>query len=217
MKKKKTYKKKSPYKRKYRKQGVPAGFPTTRYAKLRYVNKESVTSSLGSLGQLTFRANSLFAPSPSGGHQPMMFDQWASLYNHYQVISCTIKCKFVEGATLAAPAIFGLYLSDDQLVPYANYTDYIEAGRGTYKYITPAYDNTSLIVKSRYDQNKFFNITKYKAADNLLGASVITSPVELAFFNLWYATVNSSTSTVRIDVTMEFICQFSEPKDVLPS
>lgn len=56
--------------------------------------------SIGQAATYQFRTNSIFDPDYTGvGHQPLGHDQWALFYNHYCVISSTIRVDFLPSST----------------------------------------------------------------------------------------------------------------------
>jgi hypothetical protein len=55
---------------------------------------ENFTATTGITQDYQFRTNSLFDPDLTfSGHQPLGFDQMATLYNKYRVYSCTYKVR----------------------------------------------------------------------------------------------------------------------------
>lgn len=72
---------------------------SNKVVKLPYVEISNASSSQYSLWNQTFRGNGLYDPDyASGGHQPMGFDQYMSLYKKYYVKSATIKARIWSGA-----------------------------------------------------------------------------------------------------------------------
>lgn len=221
---KRTYKRKPKrtYKRKRTSlrtlQGVPNGIPRVRTCKLRYNEVISISAPFGAVSSYQFRASSLYDPNSSGtGHQPMGYDTWATLYNHYQVSSSRIRIRLLENENLAVAAIAGVYLTDDISVPYNSSSGFIEAQRGTHAYIMPRITK-ALTLRSSYSQRKFFNTTKTSPADrSTMGAPVGANPTEEALFTIWLQSITSETATLYFDITIDYIAQFSEPKDLAQS
>lgn len=76
--------------------------PTHKYVQLKYVERVTVGATTGGIIGTTadFRLNGLFDPNITGvGHQPMGFDQWATLYNMYKVYRVDIKIKPMNNGT----------------------------------------------------------------------------------------------------------------------
>lgn len=196
-------------------QGFVSGFPKIRKVSLRYCDNFLITSTLGSLGVYSFRANSIFDPDLTGvGHQPMGRDTWATLYNHYVVLGSRIVVK--QTSPNNAEKISGVYLSDDTSLPYTSADGFIEAKKGTWK-VQNARSVVPATCVSKYSARRFFNVVDVK--DNLtrLGSPVGSNPVELAAFNVWAASEDSSTVSLRFRVVIDYIVAFSEPVDIAQS
>lgn len=212
--KKRTYKrkKKSTYGTRYR-MTVPSGMPLQRRAYLRYSTGISLTTTLGALATHTFRANGIYDPDQSGiGVQPMGRDEWAALFNHSCVVKCkiTVKNVFTDSSN---PKSWGVYLSDDVSIPYTSWTGFSEAKRGSVKF-TGGYDRVINSGVATYDAKKFYNLKDIKDNVDRVGAATGANPGEEAYFNIWFATLNAVTETQRFVVTMDFVVDFSEPKDM---
>lgn len=66
-----------------------------RLRKLTYVDAITLNATPSLAAKYFYRCNSLFDPDfTATGHQPMGFDQYAALYNHYHVHSAYIECIF---------------------------------------------------------------------------------------------------------------------------
>jgi len=87
------------------------GFPDKLVTSVRYHQTGAFTSTAGALNSVKYRWNSTFAPSVGGGHQPLYRDTYASLYDHYSVISATVIVKIIN--TSATTFIVGIGTDDD--------------------------------------------------------------------------------------------------------
>lgn len=218
----KNYAKKAPKKRvykkparskKYRPQGTPSGMPLTRRAYMRYTDRVAITSTTGLIGQYIFRANSVFDPDLTGtGHQPMGFDQWVTLYNHYVVVGAKITIQCITDSGQLQPSAFGVNLQADTGLAYTDFTGFIEAKQGTTKYLV---GGTSIMPKpiySSYSAKKFFNITDIKDNLDRLGSPSGTNPNEGAYFVLYYQLLNNASDVQWFTVTIDYIVDWSEPR-----
>lgn len=190
-----------------------SGLPKTKRAVLRYVDSVTNNSATGLLAYKVFRANSIYDPYQSGiGHQPMGFDTWSSIYNHYVVLGAKISVKTLH--TAQDDAITGIYLTDESTTPtYVDYTGFMEARRGTTRMISsnqikPAY------TLGKYSTKKFFNVTDVKDNFDRLGSLVTTNPTDQAYWVLWFQALNAATVGATHIVTIDYIVEFSEPKDM---
>lgn len=194
---------------------VPSGMPKTRRTNLRYCDSLNLTSTAGILGSYVFSANSAYDPNyTDGGHQPMGFDQWSLLFNHCIVLGSKITVQISPDATNTSPAWCGIYLTDGTAVPYTTAPQFKEARKGIVKAIAPAQHKEML--NYTFSAKNFFNV-KDVADNSQLGASIGADPLERAFYNIWYQTTDGTTKTLRILVTVDYIVEFREPKDVATS
>lgn len=221
---KKYQKYKRKYKRKYKKKkqwnsmGNPSGMPSIRVAKLRYVQKDAVTSTVGALGTVVYNANSIYAPRSSGGHQPMGHDTWKTMYNHYVVLGARISVRWSVDTSSQTTnnCMVGVMLNDDSTIGYSNYDGIMEARKGSSQMIH--IQRGQKINSCNFSAKKFFNVKDVK--DNLtrLGAATGASPTEFARFIVWAQSLDqSTTNTVDFVTTIDYIVSFSEPKELAQS
>lgn len=198
---------------------LTVGFPKTNMVKLRYVDTVSIDPGAGTITSHAFRANSCFDPDFTGaGHQPMNFDMWSSLYNHYIVVGSKCSARFYATVGTSLGVVTGITLSDDTTFT----TDcgaMMEQGLSKYRI---AYENpvankgNGAYVTKGFSCKKFFNITN--PTDNItrLGASVSANPSELAFFIIFAGGLPSTIDNpgvYKVNVIIDYIVIFSEPKD----
>lgn len=214
---KRTYKKRT----NFRPQRVlRVGFPKTTLVKLRYVEGVTIDPGIGTLGTYNFRANSCFDPNLTGvGHQPMNFDLWSQLYNHYTVIGARITAQlFDDTATYASGILFGINLSDDSTFT-SDASTMMEQGLSRYRMGNAgAADNKGLglVVSKGFSCKKFFNITNPTDNTARVGAPITANPAELAHFIIFMGATPGSAidfASHRICVKIDYIVIFSEPKE----
>lgn len=221
--KKRQYRRRRPYRRRrtypmLRAMGTPSGMPTTRIANLRYVQKDQLSSTSGVMGSVSYNANSVYAPRSSGGHQPMGFDTWASMYNHYVVLGSRIKVSWslASSSSTTNDMVCGIMLNDDGVLGYAQYDGVIESRKGGHQmlHIQRGQKNNY----ANFSAKKFFNLKDVKDNVSRIGAHVSASPTELAKFIVWGQSLDLLTSNV-LDyvVQIEYIVLFSEPKELAQS
>lgn len=200
-------------------QGVPSGLPVIRIAKLRYCDTFTLQSPVGALAEYMFRANSVFDPnSTAGGHQPMGFDQWAALYNHYVVKGSKINVRIMHdtGSGTDIAVRCGVYLTDGSSSGYTDATEFIEARKGHYRNLGNGADK-AVRMNLGYSTRKFFNITNVKDNVGRLGAAVTANPTEQAYYAIWVQSASSNSETVNVTAVIDYIVEFSEPKDLSQS
>lgn len=199
--------------------GVPSGIPVSRRANMRYVTNITLQSNIGAMDTHIYRANSPFDPDLTGvGHQPMGYNSWSSHFNHYVVLGARMLVSAVaQGSNTTT--MCGLYLSDDSTA-YTDWDAFAEARKGTYKTIPKLVDGlkpTTLV--SKFSARKFYNVADIRDNVNRIGAATSTNPSDVAEWHLWVQSQDKSTtgSGINLTVTIDYIVEFSEPKDIAQS
>lgn len=198
---------------------LPVGFPKTTMVKLRYVDSVYLDPTTSTVAQYVMSANSLFKPQVAiGGHQPMNFDQWAQLYNHYTVVGAKITCTAHSGAVSNADGCFiGVNLQDDTSLS-TDPSTILEQGLTRYKFFNQTYAagaGNGRTVSKTFSAKKFFNITNILDNTGRLGAGVGASPTEQAYFIIMVGPPPTSTvdiSSILVTYKIDYICVFAEPK-----
>lgn len=202
-------------------QSTPSGFPQQKVARLTWVDGTSLVSVSGALASTTLRANGLDDITLSGTdhHNPYGFDQWAKLYDHYKVLGSKITCTFVPTDTNNSPCTVGVYLSDASVISqYTDIESFMEAKRGSYKTLTPD-ASARAVLRSALSTKHFFNVKDVKDVGKL-GASTNETqgypdnPTEGAFYKLLMQPLTNGNMEVNMQIRLDFIVLFQEPKNL---
>lgn len=175
---------------------------------LRYAQKISLNSGIGLAATQVFSANGAYDPDISGvGHQPRGFDQYMTMYDHYQVIGSRITVAAVQPSV---SGIVGIALRDTN-VATPSYTDLMEE-RGTnsvYGILSTSGEHVGLDLS--FSQKKFFGTSDI---DDKYQGSVAGNPQDGAFFHVWNTAISDvvAMSTGYI-VNIDYIIVFTEPKN----
>lgn len=198
---------------------MPVGFPKTNAVKLRYVTSTILDAAPGAIASVAYRANSCFDPSFAiGGHQPNGFDQWSQFYNHYVVVGSRLKVTMAMTGTTPSGGILlgGVFLSDDT-THSATVSTLMEQSqyRGKKAYYSLSGNRPTTISKG-FSTKKFFNVTNITDNWARLGAQITADPSEQAFFIVFTGNPNGSIDAPELSilVEIEYICIFSEPKEL---
>lgn len=167
--------------------------------KLRYAEEFTLNASSGSLTAQYFRANSVFDPDVTGvGHQPMEYDFWQGVYNHYTVVASSIKLMQVpEATTNIIPSYYGVVLSDDPGVisGYTSVTDIFENPNTTDPRISGSANNTipqaSKWTKKSFKANAFFGTNNVEDG-GAYGALVTSTPSKQAYYACYSSAVSGN-------------------------
>lgn len=91
------------------------GLPKLLVVKHRYVSAPQTTAALivANADLFQFRANGMFDPDATGaGHQPLLFDEMAALYNRFRVLSSKITVRGACSSLVATGAILSISTAD---------------------------------------------------------------------------------------------------------
>lgn len=200
------------------KPGRSLGFPSQQTVQLRYCTSVNLVDAVGGVLDIhAFRCNGIFDPDVTGvGHQPLGRDQWNDFYNHYYVKQAKITIKFNNQSQVAnqVAAVHGLYVADDLTIP-TEWTTIAEAGRA--KYLLDSNLNTETkTLTATYNPKTFFKMGRNQSQ---LGAAMGASPSEQAYFVLYAQSADESGVMAQRNymVQIDYLVQFSEPKDLAQS
>jgi len=194
------------------------GFGNKKLVKLRYVEEFQLDTGLASTLTQIYRANSVFDPNFTWvGHQPMMFDGWATLYNRYVVFGSRASCVYTPSEVKDnTTAYYGFFLSSDPSFPSVSMQpSQILEQRNTGRYrIAGAYNSAQNIgpraVFKKFSAKKYFGVSDVKDNEHL-GALVTTNPLNPAYFIFWCSSVQGDNPPVLgFKITIDYIVQFSE-------
>jgi len=193
--------------------GVPRPFPTRMLATLKYTDTIPLQSALVPILNLYYSCNSIYDPYRSGGgHQPYGHDTYATIYNQYTVIRS--KCTFQLGQSAAVLNLYswGGGIADDTATApvFDQWTE-----RPTYK-VERMMNNAGPGAKPMtlyWDRNRRFPDPDTAQS---LSANFGTNPAEEEFFELIAQTSASGASigTVYMMITIEYVCEMYENKDL---
>lgn len=189
--------------------------------KLKYVDNSIVDPLESALAFEFWSANNCFDPYvATGGHQPMNFDQWAALYNHYTVVASKIKVEFSTlGTGVSAGMVCGVYLVPTTSLVSTAPGDLMEQAlcKWKLKYNGATQNGSSLpVITHSMNAKKYFNVTNMLDNTSRLGATVAASPLEQAYYCVFIGSLPGDTSNIPVTnliVTIEYTVIFSEPKD----
>ncbi len=197
--------------------GLAVG-PKTLTRKLRYVERINIDG--GAASQATnvfYRANGCFDPTVAvGGHQPMGFDQYMAMYDHFKVKSSKLSCTFIASHTAAATSdvIATIYLDDDSTAVLSTNT-MIEQGLTSWAVVASG-DNPPVTLIKTFNSNDYFSSKKYSS--EIVGDDA-ADPAEQAFYNISVSALKggSDPDNVSALVVIDYVVEFSERKTLVAS
>lgn len=203
----------------------PAGFPKSKRVRMRYATTFLLNPTTDGVPvHKVLCANGMFDPEHAlGGHQPMGFDQWMTVYDHFTVTDSVVQVKpLYTSPTSVQPGVFGVTLDDDHNLPYGSLTDMIESGMTSRR--TKVYGLTEAVgtgsdplVYKAFRAKKFFGIKAVVGEDELKGSQA-SNPSEGAFFHVWACSpgAGSDPSAMVFQAVIDYVAVLTEPK-ALPS
>lgn len=190
------------------------GLPKKAVVTHKYNEFALITSTAGIPNGNSWSCNSMFDPNAAvGGHQPLYFDQFMALYDHYTVIGSKIHVRVTPQAANEDSFRVGIYLNDDT-TNLTNMSTVAEQSSGDIR-LVPANSNNVYTFTKYWSAKKTFG-GAVLANDNLQG-DVLNSPQEQTFYTILLGATSALDVTAVVEVSIEYIAVWDELKDVAAS
>lgn len=206
---------------------VPVGVPDSKIVRLRYVTDQEFNptfpGSVATAAVVVYSANGMYDPDVTHvGHQPLWFDQWMAMYNHFVVTECSIRVTFVStgNAPPNANCIVGVHLDASSATTTTCFPPYYpEQSNTTWKCISNVYNGGPTTVVATADNAAFFRMSKAQyMTDNEFRGTASTNPTEGIFWHVFVQPMtNVDASSVSAVVELEYTAKLMEPRDVTQS
>jgi len=192
------------------------GFPKMLKMTHKYCEQIQLTSTSGVIQNYFFKCNGMFDPNQTGtGHQPYLFDQVGSLYNHYCVIGSKAKVTFANIGTADSAFLCGVYINDDNSNSYSSIPFANEVQTGKMRQLT-AVNQTPVSITQKWSAKKYFG--KNPIDDPELQGTPGSDPTELSYFDIMLqANTVSNTITCAVTVEIDYIAVWKEVREVSTS
>lgn len=185
------------------------GFPPLLLTKLRYCETYALISTTGSIAKQVMNINSTFDPDSTGsGHQPLYRDTYASIYDHYAVVSAKITIQFQSLAATTGLAC-GAVIDDDS-TSSSTASTLMEQNLGKHFLLPPLSGSLSnRTITMFWDCKKHLGIDPYTS--QTYKTAVGSDPSEIATLVCWVAPADgASSATTQVQVTLEQTVLFTE-------
>lgn len=194
------------------------GLPQKVMVKHKYV--ETLNSSL-SAGQFTgfaWKANGMYAPAAYvNSHQPMYFDQYAALYNHFCVIGskCTFTISHISEADNPHTFRVCAFLDDNSTLSAVSLDAVTEATQARRQKHIVAESGQPTHLKSTFSAKRVFggSIVGNKA----LTGTPSSDPTELSYHAIALQATPTLLASFVLTVEIEYIAIWTELKEVAQS
>lgn len=192
------------------------GLPKKVLVTHKYVESFSITGTTGAINLYSFSTNGLYDPNITGaGHQPIYFDQFSALYDHYCVIASKMVFKIMPSNASQTPIKVAYFINDDTSLATSQVDAVAEQSLGKFIDI-PAASNNTYTGRMKWGAKKFFG--KGVLSNTDLQGTSSTNPTEQSNFTLVIQALDgSSTVSCLVQVWIEYITVWKELKDVAQS
>jgi len=148
-----------------------------------------------------YNASSIFDPDQTGvGHQPMGHDEMAQIYNHYRVLSSSIRATFLSNnISSTGHQVCGILVAPDTTTVVGDFDSIRERRQGKYR-ITSG-ETSAATVSAGYNAKRMF-----PGSVANLNAAFGASPSEAAFFCVYTTSANPvvDASTCDVVITIQY-------------
>lgn len=204
--------------RRFAKAAIGQGFPDKLMTTMRYFEWAAVTAAAApSVSRYFLKANGLYDPNTTGtGHQPLGYDQFTPIYNHWVVTASRIKATYTyrdENADVVHPTVCGIYDDDDG----SNSLDYnaLAEGSDRTKIGILTTNNDRVTLYSTWKNAKTFGPATL--SDPSQRGAATTDPTETHQWCLWVYNVGNTSHTINIIYDIEYQVTWFERKDLAGS
>lgn len=218
---KRTYVKRKPIKRRPRYPLLTAGMgPLGKSAVFKHVyfTQVQADAGIGTIKSVAFRANSMHDPEVAlGGHQPYGYDQVSAFFYHYTVLGCKLTVTCASNNSI--PIILYVGKSAQSIINATTAEELLEQGGYQYRLLqSQGSGGSKTTITSTMSMKKFFGV-KNIAGIEPYRATIGSNPVEAAYFQVGIAPQwgSDDPASETIQVRLEYICHYSEPKELSQS
>lgn len=187
----------------------------------RYITKMKwgATIVTDALGSYTLRLNSVFDPDLTsvGTHRPYGFNELATIYNRYRVISCGWRINQASGST-GTPIIISSVPSNDASLLFSNLGAMIENPRS--KYVTQALGGGAMVLHSKSYIPKLVGQTRPQyMAESRYSGDVLSNPLEnaLLFIQTFNGFSGAQIAGIGLQVVLEYTVEWYDVKHLVQS
>lgn len=196
------------------------GLPQKVMVKHKYVQSVNEAVGAGALQSYAFRANGMYQPTVStlaGSHQPMYFDQYSALYNHYCVIGAKVTFKITHITAPTSNSAFRIcaFLDDDPVLSATNIDAVAEATQGRSITIIPPNTTYQITKTLNFSAKKIFGGSVL--GNKALTGTIIANPTEQSYFIFVVQNPPGQDSDICVTAEIEYVAIWTELKEVAQS
>lgn len=170
----------------------------------------------GTAAAVVFSANGMYDPDITGtGHQPMGFDEYMNLYDHYTVVGSRARVDFINGGAQPYYAFLAVRdtsstTADSRVIIENGYVDYGVINGSTL-------DRAMVTLKQNVDIGDFLG-RRDPLSDSELKGTASSNPAEQVYYHIGVFAFNQEdASNCTFNVVIEYDVVFHERRPTLPS
>lgn len=197
------------------------GFPQKVMVKHRYTQQYNMVNTVsGSTSLYAISANGMFAPTITIGvpnsHQPLYFDQYANIYDHYVVIAskCTFKIANNTGAAAGAYTVCAL-LDDNSALLSTDAPGVAEQTQGRRLLLFSGNENDSKRITVKFSAKRTYGGSIL--SNNEIQGSATTNPSETSTFALVITNPGGGAHNCLVTAEVEYIAIWKELREIAQS
>lgn len=192
--------------------GMYAGFPDRIRTTLRYSDYLAFDAAATTTGNASWAMNGLFDPYlGAGGHQPLGFDNFMTVYVRYEVISCSVRATVMNAADTDKFCL-GILATNTAITPATLPNTLLEYGKDS---VFTMVQGTNTVWPLPYVEIKKYIATALgrKKGDDVLTGDVSSNPSNVLAAFVWVGTIDGSDPSAKgIHVMLEYDVEFSNVK-----
>lgn len=203
--------------RRFNKAAIGQGFPDKLMTTMRYFEWAPLTAAGTTEARYFVKANGIYDANTTGsGHQPLGYDQFTPIYNHWVVTGARIKATFTyrdEVSDVVHPIVVGIYDDDDG----TNTLTYSALAEGTdrTKVGVLTTNTDKVVLYSSWKNAKTFGPAT--VSDPSQRGSATADPSETHQWCLWVYNVGNTSHTLNVVYDIEYQVTWFERKDLASS
>lgn len=191
------------------------GFPKKMVVRQKYIDTFQMSSVSGALSTHQYALNGLYDPDiTASGHQPMYFDQYMAIYNHYTVIGCKMTVRFMGHESMIVPMNVALWQNDDSTITPSLLNTYGEQSKSQV-FLIGSDGGNSKTLTLKWSPRKTFGPV---LANTLLRGNNGANPQETSVGVIAVQSADGiQNGTMTVQVMLEFITVYTELRDIVGS
>lgn len=188
----------------------PSGFPVRLRQRLRY-NENSISGGTGTT-DVQYSLNSIFEPTPGGGHQPLAHDQWATFFTRYVVLGVHFHVEYCPTFATAVPAVHHIAVCPTQTnTAIGEVSTAAEQTHGSKTQLCVSTSLPAIFDKYVRLRDVYGVDDEVIRTDDTYSATFAASPTKIARLHILCSQNGVAAFTGVLSVTISYDCEFFSP------